>query len=318
MHPDYCRTMLKSYQSQSALTKAHIQMHLSILLWGATGVLGKWIQLSEGMLVWYRLIIATVSLGVYLLFLKKSFRISRHNFLQLFGVGTILMIHWLLFYGAIKYSNVSVTLSLFASTTLFTALMEPLVSSKRFSMAELVFSLIAMLGIAIIFYADENDYSKGIVLALMAAFVGAFFNIFNKNIVKEVATEVVSFYEIFSGLIVLTLFLPLYIKWLKPEVLIPGTTDVLLLLVLAIFCTHITLILSLNALKHLSPFTLNLAINLEPVYGIALAFIFLGENKHLNEGFFIGTVLILLSVLLHYRYSVRVGEKPSSLNTGNL
>lgn len=274
-------------------------MHLSILLWGATGVLGKGIELSEGMLVWYRLTITSVSLGIFIFLTKESFRVSQQNFWKLFAIGALLMLHWLFFYGAIKYSNVSITLSLFSSTSLFTALIEPVITKKKFNKAELLYSVMAMCGIGIIFYSDENSYSTGIILALIAAFLGAFFNILNKKIVNEVSSEVVSFYEIFSGLLVLTAFLPFYITYFHPLKLFPDTNDWILLFILAIACTHITLILSLNALKHLSAFTLNLSINLEPVYGIALAFLIFGENRNLNAGFFVGTLLILLSVILH-------------------
>lgn len=278
-------------------------MHLSVLLWGATAVLGRSIELSEGLLVWYRLIITTLSLALYIYISGMSFWVSVANFWKLFGIGVLLMIHWLFFYGAIKYSNVSTTLSVFSSTTLFTALIEPVITRKKFNITELLYSFMAICGIAIIFYSDKNDYATGILLALLAAFVGAFFNILNKEVIKEVASQIVSFYEIACGLLALSAFLPFYINYFNPEKLVPNATDWILLSVLAIACTHVTLILSLNALKHLSAFTLNLSINLEPVYGIALAFLIFGENKNLDTGFFAGTVLIMLSVILHSYFS---------------
>ena len=290
-------------------------MHLSIILWGATAVLGKGILLREGLLVWYRLIITSVSLFLFICFTGKSLRVSNRNIAWLIGIGALLMVHWLFFYGAIKYSNVSITLSLFSSTTLFTALIEPLITKKKFDKTELLYSIIAMTGITIIFYSDTNSYSVGIVLALLAAFVGAFFNILNKKVVHEVSSEVVSFYEIFSGLIILTVFLPVYIQVFHPAKLIPSGQDWLLLFVLAILCTHVTLVLSLNALKHLSAFTLNLSINLEPVYGIALAFLIFGENKNLNGGFFVGTALIMLSVILHSYFANRSAGKEEAIST---
>ena len=277
-------------------------------------MLGRGINLSEGMLVWYRLIITSVSLGIYILLIKKSFRVSKKNFWVLFAIGALLMVHWLFFYGAIKYSNVSITLSIFSSTSLFTALIEPVITKKKFNWSELLYSALAMLGIGIIFYSDKNSSTVGIALALLAAFIGSFFNIFNKDIVHEVESEVVSFYEIFSGLIVLTIFLPFYINYFHPAKLFPGTTDWVLLFVLAVACTHVTLILSLNALKYLSAFTLNLSINLEPVYGIALAFLIFGENKNLNSGFFIGTGIIMLSVVLH-SYSASRNSTDDSVYT---
>ncbi len=283
-------------------------MHLSIILWGATAVLGKSINLSEGLLVWYRMIITTLSLFTFILITGKSFRVSSKQFMALFGIGVLLMVHWLFFYGAIKYSNVSITLSLFSSTTLFTALIEPVITDKKFNRVELLYSIMAIAGICIIFYSDTNSYTIGIVLAILAAFVGAFFNILNKNVVNEVSSDVVSFYELASGLLALTIFLPLYIHIFQPAQLVPTTQDWVLLFVLAVFCTHAPLVLSLNALRHLSAFTLNLSINLEPVYGIALAFIIFGENKRMGPGFFVGTALIMLSVVLHSYFSSKGKE----------
>ena len=207
--------MLKGYHSKSAVTKAYVQMHLSIILWGATAVLGKSINMSEGLLVWYRMIITTLSLFTFIMLTGKSFRVSKKNFIALFGIGVLLMVHWLFFYGAIKYSNVSITLSLFSSTTLFTALIEPMITNKKFNKAELLYSAMAIAGICIIFYSDTNSYSVGIVLAILAAFVGAFFNILNKKVVNEVSSDVVSFYELLSGLVALTVFLPFYIRLLR-------------------------------------------------------------------------------------------------------
>ena len=303
--------MLKGYHAKSDITKAYLQMHLSIILWGATAVLGKSINLSEGLLVWYRMIITTLSLFTFILVSGKSFKVSQKQFMALFGIGVLLMVHWLFFYGAIKYSNVSITLSLFSSTTLFTALIEPVITKKKFNVVELLYSIMAIAGICIIFYSDTNSYTVGIILAILAAFVGAFFNILNKNVVNEVSSDVVSFYELASGLLALTIFLPLYIHIFQPAQLVPTTQDWVLLFVLAVFCTHAPLVLSLNALRYLSAFTLNLSINLEPVYGIALAFIIFGEHKHLNGGFFVGTFLIMLSVVLHSYFTSRAMIKAS-------
>jgi drug/metabolite transporter (DMT)-like permease len=301
----FCPVMLKSYQSKSDVTRAYIQMHLSIILWGATAVLGKGIQLTEGPLVWYRLIITSATLFLFIMATRKSFRVEWTDFLRLTGIGAILTVHWLFFYGAIKYSNVSITLSLFSSTTLFTALIEPLITKKKFNKIELVYSLIAMWGICIVFYTDSNSYSVGIILALLAAFVGAFFNILNKKMVHKMDSEKVTFYELFSGLIVMTALLPLYIQVFHPAKLVPDNLDWVLLFILSVLCTNIPLILSMNALRHLSAFTLNLSINLEPIYGIILAFFIFHENRHLNAGFFVGTALIMLSVLLHGYFTSR-------------
>ncbi len=284
-------------------------MHLSIILWGMTGVLGRGIQLQEGLLVWYRMLITVVSMFLFIVFTRQSLKVGATDLLKLIGIGTLLMIHWLFFYGSIKYSNVSITLTMLASQGLFTALMEPLVTKKKFRWDELLFSITAMVGIWMIFQVEEM-YTKGIILGLLASFVGAFFNILNKDVVGKHSPVVVSFYEIAAGLVMLTLFMPFYIAYFHPVHLIPSHMDWVLLLVLAIFCTHITLVLSLAALRELSAFTLNLSINLEPVYGIALAFMIYQENKQLHKGFFIGAAIIMLSVLLEtYFQSRKTGEE---------
>jgi drug/metabolite transporter (DMT)-like permease len=230
-------------------------------------------------------------------FTRQPLQINTRDLLKLTGIGAILTIHWLFFYGSIKYSNVSITLAMLASQGLFTAIMEPVVSAKKFRWDELLFSITAMIGIWLIF-AVEQVYTTGIILGLLASFVGAFFNILNKDVVSRHSPVVVSFYEIASGLVMLTLFLPLYIHWFHPVKLLPGAMDWALLLVLGVLCTHVTLVLSLAALRHFSAFTLNLSINLEPVYGIALAFLIFHENKQLHSGFFIGAAIIMLSVVL--------------------
>lgn len=277
-------------------------MHLSILLWGITAPIGKGISLSEGMLVWYRLILVSLSLGVSLFLSRKSLRMPRIDLLRMSGIGVLLMIHWLFFYGAIKYSNVSITLSTFSSTALFTAILEPIVWRQRVKKEELFFGFLTIAGIWIIFQS-ESGYALGIFLSLMATFVGSFFNILNRNIVRQYDAEVISFVELFAGLLFLTLILPVYIAVFDVQTLWPSLKDWGLLAVLAVFCTHITVVLSLMALRHLSAFTLNLAINLEPVYGIALAFVFFQEDKMLHTGFYIGSGLVFLTVLAHAFYS---------------
>jgi drug/metabolite transporter (DMT)-like permease len=291
--------------------KAYLYMHLSIILWGMTGVLGRGIQLQEGLLVWYRMLITVISMFAYILYSGQSLKIGSRDLLKLVWIGTLLTIHWLFFYGSIKYSNVSITLTMLASQGLFTALMEPLVTGKKFRWDELFFSITAMIGIWLIF-AVEEVYTIGIILGLLASFVGAFFNILNKDMVSRHSPVVVSFYEIASGLLVLTLFLPFYIHYFHPVRLVPDHMDWVLLLILAILCTHVTLVLSLAALRELSAFTLNLSINLEPVYGIALAFLIFHENKQLHRGFFIGAGIIMLSVLVEAYFQSRKSPKDSA------
>lgn len=292
--------------------KAYLYMHLSILLWGLTGVLGRGIELQAGVLVWYRMVITALSMLAFIVFTGRSIKINTPDLFRFFGIGTVLMIHWLFFYGAIKYANVSIALSMLASQGLFTVILEPMVRKKKFRWDELIFSITAIFGIWMIFQVEEI-YALGMVFGLLAAFAGAFLNILNKNLLDRHSPIVVSFYEIAAGLAVLSLFLPFYIHSSHPAKLIPSHLDWGLLLVLGILCTHVAILLSLEALKHLSVFTLNLSLNLEPVYTIALAFLIFHENKQLHTGFFIGAAVIMLSVLMESYFQVRkvTGRSPN-------
>jgi drug/metabolite transporter (DMT)-like permease len=284
--------------------KAYLYMHLSILLWGLTGVLGKGIELQTGLLVWYRMVITVISMFAFIIFTGRSLKINILDFFKLCGIGTTLMIHWLFFYGAIKYSNVSIALTMLASQGLFTAILEPIVRRKKFRWDEMFFSITAIVGIYLVFQVEEI-YAKGMFFGLMAAFVGAFFNILNKDMVSKHSPILVSFYEIAAGLVVLSLFMPVYIHYAQPAKLLPSQLDWVLLLVLGVLCTHITILLSLEALKHLNVFTLNLSLNLEPIYTITLAFLIFHENRQLHSGFFLGAGIIMLSVMLEGYFQLR-------------
>jgi drug/metabolite transporter (DMT)-like permease len=286
------------------MKKAYWQMHISILLWGFTGILGKLIQLSEGLLVWYRLLITSALLLVLLAYTGKLKAIPLRDMAKISGVGFIIGLHWIFFYGAIKYSNISITLSCFSSIALFTALLEPLLTRRRLQTEEILFGVLAIAGIYMIF-AFQKLYATGIVLALISAMLGATFTILNQSFVKKYSAEVVTFYELGSGMVYITLILPLYLALFPSPSLLPTPGDWIYLIILSVFCTIIPFTLSLKALRHLSAFTLNLSVNLEPVYSIVLAIVLFGEDKLLNTGFYAGTLIILSSVVLHALYKYR-------------
>ncbi len=279
-------------------------MHITIFLWGFTGVLGKGIDLSEGVLVWYRMLFAVCSMLLYFLFSKESLAISKKDFFRLTIVGFIIMIHWVCFYGSIKYANVSIALCMLAAQGLFTSIFEPLFHREKIKKTNVLFGLIAMLGIWIIFWS-EKIYIVGSIIGLFAALFGAIFNVLNKPLVEKISPTKVSFYEMLTGLIILTLLMPAYIYFSKTEKLIPTFFDFSLLIILAVICTHLAIVMSLKALKFVSAFTLNLSTNLEPIYGIILAFLIFNENQFLGKGFYIGAFIILLSVALQNFYALK-------------
>ncbi|MBT8194921.1 MAG: DMT family transporter [Bacteroidia bacterium] len=287
---------------------AFVQLHVAILLWGLTGILGKAIDMSEGMIVWYRMLITAIGLLVMFLFGTKFKMPKKKDMLQIALMGFIVAAHWVAFFGAIKVSNVSVALSCLSSIALFTALMEPLFTNKKISIIEVVLGLLAIIGIYIIF-SFHKFYGLGIALAVLTAFLGSLFTIVNKKLLLNNSAETITFLEMVYGFLILTLFLPLYFKTTNTVFEIPQGWNLVYLLILGLLCTSFAFTISLYALRHISSFTMNLSVNLEPIYSIILAFIIFDEMKELNSGFFVGTFILLASVIFHSFYLYRKNKK---------
>ncbi len=279
------------------MKKAFIQLHIAVFLAGFTAVLGRLITLNEGLLVWYRLFITIVVLAV-ILYLKKEFTAqSPKNLLRMTGVGGIIAFHWVCFYGSVKYGNISVSLVCLSSAGFFSSLLEPFIFRRKIIFPEVFLGLLAILGIYIIF-DFHPQFKIGIVYGLLSAFAAALFPIFNKQLVKEFSPRTLTFYELAGGLVLLTILLPFYVKFSVVTYYLPTLSDAGWLLILAVVCTVLCFDLQLKALQKISAFTCNLMYNLEPLYGIALAFIFFGEGKMVHKEFYIGVALILLAILL--------------------
>jgi len=282
---------------------AYLKMHLAIFLWGFTGLLGKLIQLNEGMLVWYRMLISSLAIALLLLYQKKLPALTFREWLRIGGIGILVMLHWITFYASIKLASISVAMICLSSIALFSSIIEPLVTKTKFDYTEIIFSGLAMLGIFTI-YRSNVGASAGIIIGVISAFVSALFSTLNKRIAHQYEPLTISLVELTSGWLFLTLLFPLYFRIQPTTQFIPGVRDLALLLILSLFCTVLTWILSLQALRKVSAYTLGLSLNLEPVYGISLAVLFAGEGKILNSGFYIGALLILVTIVAHtfYKY----------------
>ncbi len=279
------------------MKKALIQLHIAVFLAGFTAILGKFITLNEGLLVWFRLLITVITLGAILYFKKQLLRIPFKDLLKIFGTGAIVAIHWVTFYGSVKYANVSVALVCFSASGFFTAFFEPLIIKRKISFIEVGLGLIAIAGIYIIF-DFHPQYTVGIIFGIISAIGSSIFPIFNKKLLLTYSPKILTLYELGGGLLALTILVPFYLMQFKALYYFPSGSDWLWLLVLAWLCTVISFDLQLNALKKVSAFTASLTYNLEPVYGIILAFIFFKENENLNPAFYFGVALILLAVVL--------------------
>lgn len=280
------------------MRKAFFQLHIAVFLAGFTGILGRLIHLNEGLIVWYRLLITSVTMWILFFFTRKLQKIPVKDILKLAGIGFLAALHWVMFYGSIKYSNVSVALVCFSSVGFFTALIEPLILRTRIKWMEVFLGLIVMGGIYLIFQFDGR-YKTGIILGVISAIMLAFVIILLKELVKRINPETLLTYQLTGGLVTLSVFMPWYLNEFPPAYIFPTTEDWMWLLMLAWLCSVIAFQFSIYALKKLSAFTVNLSFNLEPVYGIILAFIIYRENELLSRWFYMGFAMIAASLLFH-------------------
>lgn len=295
------------------MKKAFFQLHISVFLAGFTGILGRLITLNEGMMVWYRLLITALTMWVlYAVFSKRLQKISFHDILKIGAVGFTAAMHWVTFYGAIKYANVSVGLVCFSAVGFFTALAEPVINRTKLNWTELLLGLITIGGIYIIFHFDTK-YKTGIILGLISAFLGCIFPIYNKRFLQRINVETVLTWQISGGFLTLSLLLPFYLQHFPVEQFWPKWEDLLWLLVLSWLCSVLAFRLTANALKHLSAFTVNLTYNLEPVYGILLAFMVYNENEYLSRWFYLGFAVIISVLVIHLFLVIRSEKRAKAI-----
>ncbi|MBC7696675.1 MAG: DMT family transporter [Burkholderiales bacterium] len=283
------------------VSKHHFLLHFIVFIWGWSPILGKGISADALQLVWFRIAITLFLMTFYLVYIKANLLVSLKKLLQLSAVGFIICIHWLCFYGAIKVSNVSVTMAAFSTGTLFTAITEPLIYKRKFVWYELVIGLIIIAAICLIF-SVEIKYGLGILLGVFAALTASIFSVLNGVLIQDekekISSPVLSFIELSAALVGLSIFL-LFNGSFSTSFFSINNQDILLITILAGVCTVYPFIASVNLMKHLSPYTINLTVNLEGVYGIILAGILFHENEDLSITFYVGFSIILSVIFLN-------------------
>ncbi len=283
---------------------AYLRLHIGILIAGGTGIFGRMISLTEIPLVWYRMLTASIVMVLIMLYNRRLHRLPLPHLVKISGCGALLAIHWVMFYASIKASNVSIAVVCIALDGFFTALLDPLISHRRFSLREVLLSLIALAGILLIFGFDSR-YRLGIIFGILTSFFYALFSIYSKGIQHTTGhkSSTMLLYELISGWLLLTLFLPFY-SMLTPSLsLTPSTADWIMLPIFGSIFTIGPFLLQLQALRSISAFTVNLSYNLEPIYSIIFALIIFDEANELNRYFWLGVLLIILSVVLQTIYS---------------
>jgi drug/metabolite transporter (DMT)-like permease len=287
----------------SNTTKNLLILHFTVFIWGFTGILGALISINAVQMVWYRVMIASITLFLYFIFSKTSIKVSRKQFLQFIFTGSLVALHWILFFHAIKVSTVSVTLVCLSSFTLFTAILEPLMKRQRMQTGDVVIGFIIILGIYLIF-KFETKYTLGIIFGLSAAVASALFSVINSSLVQKSEARIISFYEITGAFFWITLY-RLFDKSLLTETFSLSGSDWLYLFLLGTVCTALAYVAGVGVMRYLSAFRVALITNLEPVYGILLAFLFFGNKETMTPGFYVGAVLILGAVFLYPIYKKR-------------
>lgn len=294
------------------MKSALLKLNMAIFLWGFTGVLGRVITLNEGLLVWWRLLITVATVWAMSIFNKNNQIIAVKDIIRIASIGAVLALHWLCFYGSIKYANVSVALTCMSTTGLFTALLEPLFFKRRISVFEVVLGLMALCGIALIYLSNLN-FSTGIYIGLAAAAFVVIVSILNKSVVENYEPQTMTRYQLTGAFVFLSLLMPLYNHLFPAPSLLPSKQDWLWLIILCWVCTVFTFGLYLDALKKVSAFTMNLTTTMEPVYGIILAFLIYHENKDFGFTFYIGLALIVSAVIIQIFKTVKEHHKAETL-----
>ncbi|WP_347374972.1 DMT family transporter [Aequorivita sp. Q41] len=273
----------------------YLHLHFIVFIWGFTAVLGALITLEAIPLVWFRMLLATLIVFVFLKFRKEKLKFSLKTLSGFALAGIIIALHWLTFFGAIKASNVSVTLAVLSTGAFFASILEPLLYGRKIILYEVLFGLIVVVGLYIIFDV-ETSYTLGIVLALISAFLSALFSVINGKFVIKHKASAISFYELMFGVLGISIYL-VFSGGFTAEFFAISAHDWLYLILLASVCTAYAFIASIHVMKWISPYTVMLTINMEPVYGIVLALIVLGDSENMSPQFYYGALIILLTVV---------------------
>jgi len=302
--------------------KNYLHLHFIVFVWGFTAILGELITIEALPLVWYRMLLASGFIFLYIYIKKIALIVSRKLLITLFIAGIIIALHWITFFAAIKVSNVSITLAMLSTGAFFTSILEPIFYKRKLIWYEVFFGILVISGLYLIFKV-EGEYITGIIYALCSAFLSSVFSIINGKMAKEYNPSMISFYELSSGVLFITIYLLGLTFFGEPTAGFTisffqlSTSDWLYIMILASVCTAYAFIGSVQVMKYLSPYTVMLTINLEPVYGIILAYMIFGDAEKMNPQFYYGALIILSTVILNGIFkNAKKRKRPSTL--GNI
>jgi drug/metabolite transporter (DMT)-like permease len=300
---------------QNDKLKSYISLHLIVFIWGFTAILGALITITADAIVWYRMLLASAFLFVFIIFKKKSFRVPLNSFLKLIFVGFLIAMHWITFFHAIHISNVSITLSVFSLGAFFASILEPLFYGRKVLWYEVFFGVIIIAGLAMIMKVEVN-YLSGMLYALVSIILGVLFTLMNGKLIQNHDATVISFYEFLAGVFFISIYF-LFENKFTADFFVLSYNNWMLMIILASICTAYAFTASVKVMKKLSPYTVMLTTNLEPVYGILLAYFIIGGKEKMSFSFYIGAVIILITVILNGIIKHKAGKKVQTISEGD-
>lgn len=298
--------------SQNDKLLNYLHLHFIVFIWGFTAVLGALISLDATPLVWYRMLIAWVLIYIYVIWRKINLKFRTITLLGFALAGLIIALHWITFFAAIKASNVSVTLAVLSTGAFFTSLLEPIFYNRKVIWYEVLFGIVVIFGLYLIFDV-ETHFLTGILLALSSAFLSALFSVINGKFAVKYPATAISFWELLFGTAAISLFF-LFTNAFDLAFFTVSKSDWLYLFILASFCTAYAFIASVHVMKWIKPYTVMLTINMEPIYGIILALLVLGDTEYMSTQFYYGALIILITVIVNGIIKTRNRTKSDTLS----
>ncbi len=280
----------------NAKLKHYLQLHFLVFIAGFTAILGELITVGSLELVWYRMVIAAVLMFSFIKITRLNIKITKKTFWQFSAAGVVIALHWVTFFESINQSNVSIALAMFSSGAFFASFIEPIVFKRPILAYEILFGIIVILGVFLI-TSSEMGYIKGILLGLSSALFSTLFAVINGRFIERYNATVISFYEFISGVVFLSIFILVTGNTFNAEFFTLSSSDWMYIFILASICTAYAFISAVQVMRFISPFTVILSYNLEPIYGIALALVLFPETEKMSPQFYIGAILILVTVL---------------------
>lgn len=276
--------------------KNYLHLHFLVFIAGFTAILGKLISVNAVSLVWFRMVFASILMIAYVKLFKVKLQITKKELIKLCIAGVIIALHWITFYGAIKVANISIALAMFSTGAFFASLLEPIFYKRRVIPYEILFGIVVIIGIYLI-VQSEIQHIEGMILGVVSAFLSSLFAVLNGKFLEQHSATKISFYEFISGVVFITIYIAFFGEGFSSSFFSISASDIMFLLILASVCTAYAFIASVHVMRFISPYTVVLTYNLEPIYGIILALILFPETEIMSSSFYVGAFIILGVVL---------------------